>query len=96
MLSYPLHAAGKPDQPRTAHFPGIGVPILFVSGTRDSMAGTADLTKAAKAVKGKVSFHWVDTADHGYRPLKASGRTAGDVTAEVADTTVAWVADLAG
>jgi hypothetical protein len=96
MLSYPLHAAGKPDQPRAAHFPGIRVPVLFVSGTRDSMAGKADLTKAAKAVRGKVSFHWVDTADHGYRPLKASGRTADDVAAEVAATTVAWVAGLPG
>jgi hypothetical protein len=95
MLSYPLHAAGKPDQPRTAHFPGIRVPILFVSGTRDSMAGKDELTKAARSVKGKTSFHWVDTADHGYRPLKASGRTAADVLAEVADTTVAWVAGLA-
>lgn len=96
MLSYPLHAAGKPDQPRTAHFPGIRVPVLFVSGTRDSMAGKADLTKAAKAIRGKVSFHWVDTADHGYRPLKASGRTADDVAEEVAATTVAWVAGLPG
>jgi len=96
MLSYPLHAAGKPDQPRAAHFPGIRVPILFVSGTRDSMAGKADLTKAAKAVRGKVSFHWIDTADHGYRPLKASGRTADDVAAEVAATTVAWVSGLPG
>ena len=43
-----------------------------------------------------MSFHWLDTADHGYRPLKASGRTADDVLAEVADTTVAWVADLPG
>ena len=33
-----------------------------------------------------MSFHWIDTADHGYRPLKASGRTAADVLAEVADT----------
>ena len=96
MLSYPLHAAGKPDQPRTAHFPGIRVPILFVSGTRDSMAGKADLTKGTRTVKGEVSFHWVDTADHGYRPLKASGRTAGDVLEDVAATTVAWVADLPG
>jgi predicted alpha/beta-hydrolase family hydrolase len=96
MLSYPLHAAGKADQPRAAHFPSIRVPILFVSGTRDSMAGQADLTKAAKAVKGKVTFHWVDTADHGYRPLKASGRTTEDVLAEVAETTVAWVASLPG
>jgi hypothetical protein len=96
MLSYPLHAPGKPDQPRSAHFPNLRVPVLFVSGTRDSMAGRADLTKAAKAVRGKVSFHWIDTADHGYRPLKASGRTLDDVLAEVAATTVAWVADLAG
>jgi predicted alpha/beta-hydrolase family hydrolase len=96
MLSYPLHAAGKPDQPRTAHFPGIRVPILFVSGTRDSLAGPEALTKAADAVRGKVTFHWVDTADHGYRPLKASGRTIDDVLTEVADTTVAWVAGLSG
>jgi predicted alpha/beta-hydrolase family hydrolase len=60
------------------------------------MAGRADLTKAAKAVKGKTSFHWVDTADHGYRPLKASGLTVDDVLAEVAATTVAWVAQLDG
>jgi len=95
MLSYPLHAAGKADQPRSAHFPHIRVPILFVSGTRDSMAGTDDLTRHAQAIAGKVSFHWVDTADHGYRPLKASGRTSADVVVEVADTVVAWVADLA-
>lgn len=94
MLSYPLHAAGKPDRPRAAHFPAIRVPILFVSGTRDSMAGKSELTKAAKAVRGKVAFHWIDSADHGYRPLKASGRTTEDVLAEVASTAVSWVADL--
>jgi predicted alpha/beta-hydrolase family hydrolase len=94
MLSKPLHAARKPDQPRVAHFPGIRVPILFVSGTRDSMAGKDELTQEAKAVRGKTSFHWVDTADHGYRPLKATGRTAADVAAEVGATVVAWVAAL--
>jgi predicted alpha/beta-hydrolase family hydrolase len=96
MLSYPLHAAGKSDQPRAGHFPTIRVPILFVSGTRDSMAGRDDLTRAAKAVRGKVQFHWVETADHGYRPLKASGRTTDDVVAEVAAASVAWVAKLPG
>jgi uncharacterized protein len=96
MLSYPLHAAGKADQPRAGHFPGIRVPVLFVSGTRDSMAGRADLTRAARKVRGSVTFHWIDTADHGYRPLKASGRTLDDVLAEVASTTASWVADLPG
>jgi predicted alpha/beta-hydrolase family hydrolase len=96
MLSYPLHAAGRADQPRAGHFPAIRVPILFVSGTRDSMAGRDDLARAAKAVRGKVTFRWIDTADHGYRPLKASGRSTDDVLAEVAEATTAWVAALPG
>jgi uncharacterized protein len=96
MLSYPLHAAGKPEQQRVEHFPDIGAPVLFVSGTRDSLAGQAELVKAARAVQGPVAFHWVDTADHGYRPLKASGRTTGDVLAEVARVSAEWVAALQG
>ena len=72
------------------------MPVLFVSGTRDALAGRADLTKAAKAIKGTVSWHWIDSADHGYRPLKASGRTTDDVLAEVATTTVEWVDGLPG
>jgi hypothetical protein len=101
MLSYPLHAAGKPDQPRVGQFPHIRVPVLFVSGTRDAMAGRAALTQAARAITGRgskagVSFHWIDTADHGYRPLKASGRTVDDVLREVADVSSRWVANLPG
>src|SRR5258708_7538703 len=39
LLGYPLHAAGKPDKVRSDHFPRLSVPVLFVSGTRDSLAG---------------------------------------------------------
>ena len=95
MLSYPLHAAGKPElPPRMEHFPRIRVPVLFVSGTRDALAGHAPLTQAARAITAPVAFHWIDTADHGYRPLKASGRTTDDVLAEVAATAAHWVAGL--
>ena len=94
LLGYPLHAAGRADQPRADHFGRLRVPVLFASGTRDSMAGRADLTKVARRIKGKVSFHWIDTADHGYRPLKASGRTAAEVLAEVAAVSANWVRAL--
>ncbi len=94
MLSYPLHAAGKPEQQRVEHFPRLRVPVLFVSGTRDALAGRDDLREAARAVKGRTKFHWVDTADHGYRPLKASGRTTDDVLGEVARVSTDWVAAL--
>jgi predicted alpha/beta-hydrolase family hydrolase len=94
LLGYPLYAAGRTDQPRADHFPRLRVPVLFVSGTRDSMAARPDLTKAARRVKGKVTFHWIDTADHGYRPLKSSGRTSQDVAAEVGAVVTEWVLGL--
>lgn len=94
LLGYPLHPAGQPTRLRVDHFPRLRVPCLFVSGTRDSLAGRDALTKATKRIKGKVAFHWLDSADHGYRPLKASGRTVDDVIEEVAEVSVAWVSGL--
>jgi predicted alpha/beta-hydrolase family hydrolase len=94
LLGYPLHAAGKPDQPRVEHFPRLRVPCLFVSGTRDSLASRDALTAAVKAIEGRVTMHWLESADHGYRPKKSSGRTAEDVAAEVATVAVDWVRAL--
>jgi len=94
LLGYPLHGAGKPDRPRVEHFPRIRVPVLFVSGTRDSLAARDALTPAAKAIKGRVRFHWIDDADHGYRVPKRTGRTASDVLEEVATASVTWVTAL--
>jgi predicted alpha/beta-hydrolase family hydrolase len=91
LLGYPLHPAGKPDQPRVEHFPRLRVPVLFASGARDALAGKTELTTAARRVKGKVTFHWIESADHGYRPLKSSGRTAADVLKEVAAVATDWV-----
>lgn len=94
-LAYPLHAAGRPDQPRLEHFPRLRLPVLFVSGTRDALGSKPALTRAAELVEGPVEFHWLDTADHGYRPLKSSGRTTDDVLAEAAEASVEWIARLA-
>jgi predicted alpha/beta-hydrolase family hydrolase len=94
LLGYPLHAAGRPDQPRVEHFPRLHVPVLFVSGTRDALASRPALTAAARRVKGPRTFHWLETADHGYRPLKASGRTGAHVLGEVGSVSAAWVRGL--
>jgi uncharacterized protein len=96
LLGYPLHAAGKPEKERSEHFPRLKMPVAFVSGTRDSLAARPALTKAARKVKGKTTFHWLDTADHGFRPLKASGLTADEVLADVAAFSVDWVCGLPG
>lgn len=94
LLAYPLHPPGKPDQLRVEHLAQISVPTLFVSGTRDAFGTPAELKRAAKRVRGPVELHWLDTADHGYKPLKTSGLTVDDVLADVAATTTAWVRAL--
>jgi predicted alpha/beta-hydrolase family hydrolase len=94
LLGYPLHAAGKPEKERSDHFPGLTMPVLFVSGTRDSLAGKPALTKAARKVKGPRQFHWIESGDHGFKPLKASGLTVDGVLADVAAAVVGWVGDL--
>jgi uncharacterized protein len=95
LLAYPLHAAGKPEKP-VEHLSRVQVPCLFVSGTRDALAGRSALTRAVKKIGGPVTMHWLDSADHGYRPLKASGRTSDDVLAEVARVSTEWVSSLPG
>ena len=94
LLGYPLHAAGKPDRRRDEHFRHLTVPVLFVSGTRDALASRPELERSARAVRGPVSWCWLDTADHGFKPLKSSGRTLTDVLATVAEASVTWVRRL--
>ncbi|HEV2309319.1 MAG TPA: alpha/beta family hydrolase [Acidimicrobiia bacterium] len=94
LLGYPLHPAGRPERRRDDHFRALTMPVCFVSGTRDALAPRAELTRSAKRVAGPVTLHWLESADHGYRPLKSSGRTTDDVLAEVAETSVTWVESL--
>jgi predicted alpha/beta-hydrolase family hydrolase len=67
LVSYPLHPPGRPDRMRTEHFGAIGVPCLFVSGTRDAF-GTPDEMKAAvAAIEPPVTLVLVDGGDHSLR-----------------------------
>jgi predicted alpha/beta-hydrolase family hydrolase len=95
LLAYPLHPPGRPETLRVEHFARLRVPVLFVSGTRDAFGSPEELQGHARRVDGAVTFHWLDTADHGFKPLKASGRSARDVLDEAAEAVVVWVGALA-
>ncbi|MDQ1533693.1 MAG: uncharacterized protein QOF28_1454 [Actinomycetota bacterium] len=94
LLGYPLHPAGHPEKLRAEHFPRLHVPVLFVSGTRDSLAGADALRRHAEAIRGPVDFYWIESADHGFRPLKASGITTEMALRDAAAAVVAWVTAL--
>jgi predicted alpha/beta-hydrolase family hydrolase len=94
LLGYPLHPPGRATQLRVEHFPRLRMPALFVSGTRDAFGSPDELKRETKKIRGKVSFHWIETGDHGFKPLKASGLTVDGVLADVAAAVVAFVTGL--
>jgi hypothetical protein len=66
--------------------------MLFVQGTRDSFARW-DLLEAVLARLGATAtLHRVEEADHSFRVPRRTGRTAADVEAEIADTSLRWLA----
>jgi hypothetical protein len=67
LVSYPLHPPGRPERLRTAHFPALTVPCLFVSGTRDAFASPAELEAATADIAGPVTHVWIEGGDHGLR-----------------------------
>ena len=67
LISYPLHPPGRPDKLRTAHFPAITVPCLFVSGDRDAFGSPEELEAATGAIGGPVTHSWLAGGDHGLR-----------------------------
>jgi predicted alpha/beta-hydrolase family hydrolase len=91
LLGYPLHPPGNPEKLRVDHFKRLTMPVLFASGTRDSFGTPAELKRHAKKVKGPVTFHWVETADHGFKPLKSSGLTVDAALDGVAEAVVRFV-----
>jgi predicted alpha/beta-hydrolase family hydrolase len=84
LISYPLHPPGRPDRLRTEHFPGITIPCLFVSGTKDAFGTADELEVATESIPGPVEHVWLDGGDHGLR------RRDADVVAAV----TAWLGGL--
>jgi predicted alpha/beta-hydrolase family hydrolase len=64
LLSYPLHPPRRPDQLRTAHFPKLQTPALFVHGTRDPFGTIDELRRAVGLIPAQATLLEVDGAGH--------------------------------
>jgi predicted alpha/beta-hydrolase family hydrolase len=69
---YPLHAPGRPHQTRDAHLDAIGVPMLFVEGTRDPFCDLALLEGVLSRLGDRARLEIVEGGDHSFRLPKAS------------------------
>jgi predicted alpha/beta-hydrolase family hydrolase len=64
LLSYPLHPPQRPTELRTAHFPNLKTPALFVSGTRDGFASIDELSATLKLIPAKTELLPITSAGH--------------------------------
>ena len=64
LLSYPLHPPQKPGELRTAHFPRLQIPSLFIHGTRDGFGSIEELASALKLIPARTELLSVTGAGH--------------------------------
>jgi pimeloyl-ACP methyl ester carboxylesterase len=71
LFSFPLHPPGSPDRTavRTAHFPDIRCPALFLSGESDPFARIDLLRAAVGRLGGPVELHTYPKLGHGLIPV---------------------------
>ena len=84
------------DRERAEHFADVTAPLLFLQGTKDKLADIDAVQSVCKDLGNQATLHIVDTADHGFKVLKRSGKTHEEVVVELAGKIAAWTAGIAG
>lgn len=93
LYAYPLHPAGKPDRLRIDHLSDVAAPMLFFSGTRDSLA-RVELIEEHLRTLPNATIELIEDADHSFRVLKRTGRTFEEVLDSIVSRTVEWMQGL--
>lgn len=93
-FGFPLHAPGRDSADRGAHLAGVGLPMLFLQGTRDKLANLMLLEPLLDSVEPRPTLNVVEGADHGFHVLKRSGRNDDEILDEICGSFIGWAADL--
>lgn len=62
-FGYPLHPPGKPAQRRDRHLPSVGVPMLFLHGTRDPFGSPEEMRALVEGLP-HATLELVEGGDH--------------------------------
>jgi len=89
-LGFPLHPAGKPSSDRARHLADVKVPMLFLQGTRDTLADLAMLKPMVAGLGKRATLRLFDEADHSFHVPARTGRKDPEVRREMLDAFAAW------
>jgi uncharacterized protein len=89
-FGFPLHPPKQPGTKRAEHLARVTVPMLFLQGTRDTLADLTLLRPVCARLGPLATLHAIETADHSFHVLKKAGRSDAEVLRELAETTASW------
>ncbi|MGN7720093.1 alpha/beta hydrolase family protein [Chitinophaga sp. 22620] len=81
---FPLHPSGKPSTERADHLKMLKIPMLFLQGTKDTLATLELVETVSKSLK-KATLVKFEGADHSFKAGKK------DVLSLLVDETRKWV-----
>ena len=90
-VGFPLHPTGKPSTERADHLAQVQLPMLFLQGTRDTLADLKLIRQTTTHLGTRATLHVVEGADHSFHVLVRSGRTDEQVLQEVLDVMAGWM-----
>ncbi len=90
-FGFPLHPAGKPSDERAKHLAQVGIPMLFLQGTRDELADLALLEPAVATLGERATLVLFPEADHSFHVPAKTGPTDAQVRAAVLDAFAKWI-----
>lgn len=93
-FGFPLHPPNKPGTKRAEHLSKVQLPMLFLQGTRDTLADLSLLQPICDELGPRATLQVIDTADHSFHVLKTSGKDDAGVLRELAERTAAWAKEI--
>ena len=90
-FGFPLHPGGKPGTERANHLLQVKLPMLFLQGTRDTLAEPGLLGGVVHGLGERATLHVVDGADHSFHVPARSGTNDREVMDKLLDTAAEWM-----
>ena len=94
-FGFPLHAAGKPGAERGEHLAAVNVPMLFLQGSRDTLADLKLLKPLCSRLGKRAELFVVKGGDHSFHMMKSSGRSDEEALDEAVKKAVKWIGENA-
>jgi len=89
-FGFPLHPAKQPSIDRGAHLSRVKIPMLFLQGTRDTLAELPLIEPLVERLGKLATLTLLEAADHSFHVPARSGRTDAQVRSEMLGSLATW------